>query len=172
MNNSTLDLLKLIIDKELNMPENRVWAYNGTQDLPQDAGMFIILSYLTRTPYSNNIRYENTQNGGIREIQTSTFAEDIMISCLSQNTEARDRVHEILMAFKSTYAQYIQEKYHIHLSTIEGIVDSSFMEATSRLNRFDIRCTVMRGYDKINDVDYYDKFPISEKFEPDWYIEE
>ena len=172
MNNSTLDLIKLIIDKQLNMPENRVWAYNGTQDLPQDAGMFIILSYLTRSPYSNNIRYEKTGNGSMKEIQTSTFAENIMISCLSQNTEARDRVHEVLMALKSTYAQYIQEKYHIHLSTIEEIVDSSFMEATSRLNRFDVRCTVMRGYDIISDVDYYDKFPNTEKFEPNWLVEE
>lgn len=171
MNNSTLDLLKLIIDKQLNMPEGRVWAYNGTQDLPQDAGLFIILSYLTRSPYSNNIRYINTA-GGMQEVQTSTFAENIMISCISQNTDARDRVQEVLMALKSTYAQYIQEKYHLHLSTIDEIVDSSFLEATARMNRFDVRCTVMRGYDKISDVDYYDKFPNTEKFEPDWHIEQ
>lgn len=171
MNNSTLDLIKQIIDKQLNMSEGRVWAYNGTQDLPQDAGMFIILSILTKEPYSNNIRYTDTRLGGMQEIQTATFAENIMISCISQNTEARDRVHEVLMALKSTYAQYIQEKYHLHISTINEIVDSSFMEATARLNRFDVRCTVMRGYDVINDVDYYDKFPNTSKFEPEWYID-
>lgn len=171
MNNSTLDFIKQIIDKQLNMPEGRVWAYNGTQDLPQDAGLFIILSFLTRSPYSNNIKYVNTAEG-LQEVQTSTFAENIMISCISQNTEARDRVHEVLMALKSTYAQYIQEKNHIHLSTTDEIVDSSFLEATSRMNRFDLKCTVMRGYDIVNNVDYYDKFPNTEKFEPNWYIEE
>lgn len=171
MNDSTLDLLKLIIDKQLNMPEGRVWAYNGTQDLPQDAGLFIILSYLTRTPYSNNIRYENTESG-LKEVQTSTFAENIMLSCVSRSVEARDRAPEVLMALRSTFAQYIQEKHHIHISTTEEIVDSSFLEATARLNRFDVKCTVIRGYDHISEVDYYDKFPNTEKFEPNWYIEE
>lgn len=171
MNNNTLDLLKLIIDKQLNMPEGRVWAYNGTQDLPQDAGLFIVLQYMTRSPFSNNIRYKNTENG-LQEVQTSTFQENILISCISQNTDARDRVHEVLMALKSTYAQYIQEKYHIHLSTTEEIVDSSFLEATSRMNRFDVKCSVIRGYDIINDVDYYDKFPNTSKFEPEWLVEE
>lgn len=168
MNDSTLDLLKLIIDKQLKMPEDRVWAYNGAQDLPQDAGLFIVLSYLTKSPYSNNVKYVNTA-AGLQEVQTATFAENIMISCMSQNTEARDRAHEVLMALKSTYAQYIQEKYHLHLSTTDEIVDSSFLEATARMNRFDVRCTVIRGYDVVNDVDYYDKFPNTKKFEPDWY---
>lgn len=171
MNNSTLDIIKQIIDKQLDMPKDRVWAYNGNNDLPQDAGLFIVLSYMTRTPYGNNIRYVNTENG-LAEIQTINFSENILISCISQNTEARDRVYEVLLALKSSYAQYIQEKNHIHLSTTDEILDSSFLEASSRVNRFDVRCSVMRGYDKINDVDYYDKFPNTEKFEPDWYIEE
>lgn len=166
-----MDLLKLIIDKQMNMPSGRVFAYNGTQDLPQDAGLFIVLSLMTKDTYSNSIRYENTETG-LKEIQTINFAENILISCMSQNTEARDRAHEVLLALNSTFARYIQEKFHIHLSTVSDISDASFLEATSRMYRFDIRCTVMRGYDRVADVDFYDKFPNTSKFEPEWYIDE
>lgn len=170
MNNSTLDILKTIIDKQLNMPVDRVWAYNGTQNLPQDAGLFIVLSYMERNPYSNISKYESTQDGYI-EKQTVNVTEDILISLISQNTDARDRVMEIPMALKSAFSQYIQEKNHIHISTIGQIMDSSFVEATSRLNRFDVTCRVLRAYEKITEIDYYDKFPHTSKFEPYWLID-
>ena len=89
MNNSTLDIIKTIIDKQMNMPEGRVWAYNGTQNLPQDAGLFIVLSFMNRDPYANNSKYEPTQNGYI-EKQTVNVAEDVLISLISVNTDARD----------------------------------------------------------------------------------
>lgn len=170
MNNSTLDILKIIIDKELSMPQGRVFAYNGSNDLPKDRELFIVLDYLERTPYANNSRFEATQNG-YKEIQTVNMAEDINISMISVNTSARDRLPEIQMALKSTYSAYIQEKYHIHISTINPSTDKSFLEATSRLNRFDTEIRVIRAYEKINDIDYYDKFPNTSQFEPTYLID-
>ena len=41
-------------------------------------------------------------------------AEDVLISLLSRNTDARDRAFEIPMALKSAFSQYIQEKNKIH----------------------------------------------------------
>ena len=169
MNNSTLDLIKGIIDKQMNMPKGRVWAYNGTQDLPQDNNLFIILSFMETSPYSNITRYKNTENG-LQEVQTVNVAEDILISLISRSTEARDRRYEVSMALKSAYAQYIQEINHFHISTINIIRDGSFLEATSRLNRFDVQCRVIRAYEKVQDVDYYNKYPNTSKFEPNWYI--
>ncbi|MBO5927381.1 MAG: hypothetical protein J6Q32_00825 [Clostridia bacterium] len=170
MNNSTLDIIKTIIDKQMNMPTDRVWAYNGTQNLPQDTGLFIVLSFMNRDPYANVSRYEPTQNGYI-EKQSVNVAEDVLISLISVNTDARDRVFEVPMALKSAFSQYIQEKNHVHISTIGQVMDSSFMEATSRLNRFDVTCRVIRTYEQIIDIDYYDKFPNTSKFEPNWLID-
>ena len=167
MNNSTLDIIKTILDKEMDMPTGRVWAYNGTQDLPQDNNLFIILSYMDSPPYSNTKRYKQTKNG-LQEIQTVNVAENIMISLISRNTQARDRRFEVAMALNSTYSQYIQEKNKIHISTIGEIGDSSFLEASSRLNRWDVSCRVIRTYEKVQDVDYYDKFPLTSNFEPSW----
>lgn len=171
MNNSTLDLIKNILDKTLNMPTGRVWAYNGAQDLPQDRNLFIILSYRNKTPYASNARYKETKDGLI-EILTQNFTEDILISLCSLNTEARETADKVAPALsKSAYSQYIQEKYKIHISNIQPIIDNSFLESTARLNRFDITCTVYRAYEIENLIDFYDKFPNTSKFEPEWLTE-
>lgn len=168
---SSLDIIKQILDKEMQMPQGRVFAYNSSVDLPQDRNLFIVLHYTAKTPYSNNIRYENTKDGKLVEHQTSNFVEDILISLMSVNQDARDRAHEVLMALRSNYAQVLQEQNKVHITTQGDIIDKSFLEATSRLNRFDVRAKIYVSYDKITNVDYYDKFPNTSKFEPEYYIE-
>ena len=121
-----------------------------------------------KTPYSNNVRYEGEVEN-LKEIQTMNIVEDITIAIMSRNIDARDRAYEVSMALASTYSIYQQEKNHLHISTIGNIIDSSFLEETARLNRFDIRCKVLRAYEKVRNIDYYDKFPNTSKFEPEWY---
>mgnify|MGYP006945366417 CR=1 FL=1 len=168
---SSLDIIKQILDKEMQMPQGRVFAYNSSVDLPQDRNLFIVLHYTAKTPYSNNVRYENTKDGKLVEHQMSNFVEDILISLMSVNQDARDRAHEVLMALRSNYAQVLQEQNKVHITTQGDIIDKSFLEATSRLNRFDVRAKIYVSYDKITNVDYYDKFPNTSKFEPEYYIE-
>lgn len=166
----TFDILQNILCEELELSQDRVFAYNNEIELPKDENIFIVFSYMSKTPYSNNIKYRGTVED-FKEIQTMNVAEDILISVMSVNTDARDRSHEVLMALKSTYSIYQQEKYKCHISTINEINDGSFLEASARLNRFDIKCRVFRGYDKIKDIDYYNKYPNTSKFEPNWYID-
>lgn len=166
----TLDVIKQILDVEMEMPEGRVFAYNGSQDLPKDENLFIALNYMDRTPYSNSSKYKQDENG-LKEIQSLSMTENVLISVVSQSIEARERCYEVAMALRSQYSQQMQEKNHCHISYIGDCVDSSFLEATARLNRFDIRCTVFTGYTKEKYIDYYDKFPNSEKFEPDWLVD-
>ena len=153
------------------MPPGRVWADNGTQDLPQDRDLFIILSFMDTTPYSNTKHYKETQNG-LQEVLTINAAEDIMISLMSASTQARDRRNNVSQALNSDYSQYIQEKYGFHISTIHTVRDSSFLESTARLFRYDVIIRVLRTYEEVDDVDYYDKFPNTSKFEPEWLTEE
>lgn len=154
---SSLDILKQIIDTEMNMPPNRVWAYNADVDLPKDSGLFIVLHYGERTPISNTVRYVETADG-VEEHQSMNVCEEVIISLISKSTEARDRAHEVQMAINSTFARNLQMKEKIHISIIGAVVDASFLEATSRLNRFDVRTKIFKSYDKIKSVDYYDKY--------------
>lgn len=154
---SSLDVIKQIIDKEMNMPKNRVWAYNQNNDLPTDNNLFIVLHFGKRDVIANNNKYRQTIQG-LEEIQTANIREDVMISLLSKNNDARDRAHEVLMAMRSTYSQQLQEKNHMHISTTGDVYDASFLEGTSRINRFDVKIKVFKSYEKIKAVDYYNKF--------------
>lgn len=154
---SSLDIIKQILDTEMNMPKNRVWAYNANVDLPKDSKLFIVLSYGARKPISNTIKYKST-NDGMEEVQSINVCEDVIISLLSRNTEARDRAHEVHMAMNSTFSRNLQAKEHIHISILGDVWDASFLEATSRINRFDAKIRIFKSYEKIKSVDYYDKF--------------
>lgn len=156
-NTGTLDILGQIISNQMNISIDRIFAQNQTQDLPKDEGLFVVIGYMARTPYANKTKYDIVNNQ-YTEKQSLNMAEDILISLVSRNNDARDRAYEVSMALKSTYSQYLQEKNHLHISTIHEILDSSFLEASARLNRYDIRCRVIRGYYKQHSVSYYDKF--------------
>lgn len=153
----TLNILKQIIDNQMQMPEGRVWAYNNDVDLPKDPNLFIILFMTSQKPYANNIKYVPTSEG-MNEVQTINLVQDVIISLVSKNTSARDRAYEIPLALNSTYSHNLQVKNKMHISTLGDIYDASFLESTTRLNRFDCKIRVFRAFDKINNVDYYDKF--------------
>ena len=158
---NSLDIIKQILDKEMGMPAGRVWAYNANVDLPKDKDLFIVLSYMSRKPYSNNVRYKGDVEN-LKEVQTMNVCEEIIISLLSQNTQARDRAYEVQMALGSTYSQQVQEQNKMHISRLGDVYDVSFVEATSRLNRFDVRCRVIRSYSKIKDIDYYNQYSVKQ----------
>lgn len=154
---SSLDVIKQIIDHEMEMPANRVWAYNQNNDLPQDGNLFIVLHFGKRDVIANNSKIKYKADGA-DEIQSTNVREDIMISLLSKNNDARDRAHEVLMALNSFYSQDLQAKNKMHISTTGDIYDASFLEGTSRINRFDVKIKVFKSYEKIKAVDYYNKF--------------
>ncbi len=167
---SSLDVIKQILVNEMELPKKRIWAYNADVDIPKDSKLFIILSFGQRSPYSNNIRYQDTVDG-LNEIQTMNVSEEIIISLLSKSTEARDRAYEVQMALNSTFSQQLQAKNRLFISRTGDVHDSSFLEATSRINRFDVKCEVLKSYDKIKSVEYYDKFPNGAEFEAEYHIE-
>lgn len=155
--NSTLDVIKKIIDEQLNMPVGRVFAYNSNVDLPQDSELFIPLYYTERKPVANNSKMVPTPTG-LEEHQAINMVEDVIIALISRDTSARDRVQEVFLALNSYYSRNLQAKNKLHISWIGEAYDKSFLEATSMLNRFDIKIRVFRSYEKINSIDYYDSF--------------
>lgn len=154
---NTFDAIKQIICSETDIPKKRVWAYNANVDLPKDDNLFVVLSYGLRTPISNTIKYKGTADG-VEEHQSMNVCEEVIISILSKNTDARDKAFEIQLALGSTFSRQLQAKEHIHISLLGDVWDASFLEATSRINRFDVKCRVFKSYAKIKSVDYYDKY--------------
>lgn len=155
--NSTLDVIKQIIDEQMNMPVGRVFAYNSNVNLPEDSELFIPLYYAERKPIANNSKMVTTAEG-VEEHQSINMVEDVIIALISRDTSARDRVQEVFLALNSYYSRNLQAVNKLHISWIGEAYDKSFLEATSMLNRFDIRIRVFRSYEKISNIDYYDTF--------------
>ena len=171
---STLDILKQIIDNEMQMPENRVWAYNADMDLPKDSNLFIILFLAEQKPISNTSKYVSTDSG-MEEHQSVNIKEEITISLVSKNTQARDRAHEAVLALNSLYSKQLQAQNKMHIFILGNVYDASFLEGTSMLNQWDLRIRVFKSYVKIralNSDEYFDKFPNTSKFEAEYLIKE
>ena len=156
---STLDILKQIIDSEMEMPQGRVWAYNANMDLPKDDDLFIILFLKEQTPISNTVKYVSTEKG-LEEHQSINIKEEITISLVSRSTQARDRAFEVHMALNSYLSRNLQAQNKMHISILGEIYDASFLEASSMLNRFDCRIRVFKSYAKIKEIDYFNKFSL------------
>lgn len=153
-----------IISHEMNLPPERIFIYNDGRTLPKDNDLYIVL-YVNRTPpYGSKTEYVETE-AGLVEVQTLNFQQTIMASAVSKSTEARQRAYEVQMAVNSTYAQQMQEKYGCHISRIAPVQDLSFLETTSRLNRFDTTIIVLSAIEKRQVVDYYDQFPYESQYE-------
>lgn len=167
-----ISVVRNIVMTEMELDPKRIWIYNADAPLPKDSGLFCILSLNAQNPFSNNVKYEgDIDNDTLNEIQTMNVQADITVSLLSKDDSARTRACEVQMALGSTYSQQMQEKNKMHISRIGKVVDASFLEATSRLNRFDVDCIALCTYHKVKPVNYYDKFPINHILRPETLIE-
>lgn len=167
-----ISIIRNIIIKEMDLKPDRIWIYNADAPLPKDSGLFCILSLNAQNPFSNNVKYEDSlEDDTLNEVQTMNVQADITVSLLSKDDSARSRAYEVQMALGSTYSQQMQEKNKMHISRIGNVIDASFLEATSRLNRFDVDCVALYAYKKVKPVDYYDKFPIDSMLRPEIKIE-
>lgn len=153
-----------ILSHEMDLTPDRIFIYNDGRELPKDAGLYIVLYVNQTPPYGAKTEYKETEQGFV-EVQTLNFQQTIIASVVSKDTSARQRVYEVQLAVNSTYSQQMQEKYGCHISRIADVQDLSFLEETSRLNRFDTTIRVLAAKEKIQTVDYYDKFSHTEDFQ-------
>ncbi|MDR3244658.1 MAG: hypothetical protein LBT79_07920 [Elusimicrobiota bacterium] len=155
------DILKLICDivqKEMSLPDGRVWIYNQKRELPTDENIFIVVGLSgSDKMIGNSRRYKRTLEG-LEEILCVNVLTFVSIDITSKNTDARMRRFEIPLALGSSYSQQIQEKYSFSVGKIGQVVDVSAAEGTSMLNRFNLTFNITHAVEKNKAVDYYDKF--------------
>lgn len=164
MSREPVKIIADIISHEMKLPADRIFIYNDGRELPKDDGLYIVLYVTSRPPYGAKTEYRGSDENLV-EIQTLNVKEVIVASAVSKNTEARTRAYEVQMAVNSMFSQQEQEKYACHISRIAPVRDFSFLEQTSRLNRFDTEITVLTVYEKTQPVDYYDTFSGTAYFE-------
>ena len=157
-------LIQEILSRNLKIPAERITNYNSDWDIPKDDGIYIIIKIDSNPPYATRNQYFQQKNSAgedsLFERQSMAVLESVTISVISKSVEARKMTPLVMLALSSTYSIQLQEKYGIKLSLPESR-DASDLEATARLNRFDILVKIYRGYSNEMEVDYFDKFPLA-----------
>lgn len=157
-------LIQNILSRNLKIPPERISNYNSDWDVPKDDGVYIIVKIESNPPYGRKNTYIQKNNSAgessLFEIQSMSVLEDVTISVISKSVEARKMAPLVMLALGSTYSIQQQELYGLKISRPESR-DASDLEATARLNRFDISVKIYRGYKNEMEVDYYDKFPLA-----------
>ncbi len=153
---SEMTLPDLTIDSKVFSP---VMLYNERQKIPPTyKDIYIVLAIVSSKIIGTVNRPEDAE-AGLSQVQGVTRNEMVQIDIMSQNSEARTRRDEVIMALNSLYAQQQCELYNIKLARIPlQTVDVSALEGTSRLNRYAITINAMSTFNKVVEAEYYDNF--------------
>lgn len=139
-----ISLIRSLLVSELNLAPDRVVNYNQKWTLPPGDGLFVMLSFMNGKPYSTGMWHEDTA-AGLAEIQETAMQETYAIDLFSRTNEARERRHEILWALNSTAAQQMCEVNTMKLAGLpSSFHDLSFLEASGRLNRYQLTFHLLR----------------------------
>jgi len=157
---NTLNLVIELIRTFMQLERDQVVLYNQNWKVPTDDRLYIAVAFRSEKPYGSSKEYMNNEDGtALVEVISFNSQETYTISVYSFGPEALERKEEVLMAFNSTLAEQIQEKYGFKLPLLPlSFLDLSDIEGASRLNRYETNVAVLRVRSKTNIVQYFDQF--------------
>jgi hypothetical protein len=147
-----------ILQTCMTLESDQIWITNTRRSIPEDKRLYVVVGTMGFTPYGSTNRHEF--NGSVmQETLSSWVQETITVDILSYTTEAVERYWEVMASIKSSYSQNLQQTHCIKISEIPTTVnDASEAEGPALIYRIAITLQVLRKYDKIMDVEYYDNF--------------
>jgi hypothetical protein len=154
-----IKVLADIIQAELGLEDWQLMLYNQRTVAPTEDGLYVYLSLIGPGKIIANNNYQVPSDSGMTESQQLLVAQQIQVDVLSQNSEARTRCFEVLMALQSMLAEQTMEKYQMRISKVpSSFVDTSEVEGAARLNRYTLTMVVNCKYTKEKAADYYGTF--------------
>lgn len=161
----TINLIVGLIRAYMGLATEQVVVYNQKWRIPSDNRLYISVGYLAQKPYAPSIAYENfggtvEKPAGLKEVTSINSQETFTINIYSRGDEAILRKDEVLLAFSSTMAQQLCEKYAIKLGRLPvGMTDISQLDGAAILNRFAITINALCARSQERVVEYFDQFP-------------
>lgn len=157
---NTINLVIELIRVFMGLDRDQVVLYNQNWKIPTDTRLYIAVAFRGEKPYSTVKEYMNNEEGtALIEVISLSSQETYTITVYSFGPDALERKEEVLMAFNSTLAQQLQEKYGFKLPLLPlSFLDLSDIEGASRLNRYETNVAVLRVRSKTNIVQYFDQF--------------
>ena len=146
MNNPSIILCD-IISTEMEIDPSRVVISNQNWKSPKDDDLYVVVSESTSKVIGSNIRFDSDND---KEIKTLSISATYNVEITSKNTDAKTRKEEIVAALTSGYSQTQQEDNQIRIFRTSQILNLSFIDGRSSLNRYQIPVVInyVRKYEK------------------------
>lgn len=155
---NTPQIICNIIQQYMGLSDDQIWIYNQRRKIPPTEGLFVVVSFVSRVAYGNNNAYLPDVPGCGQNLQ-QFMQETLSINLFSYDTQAIDRMPEMLGSLKSVYSEQVQEKVPMQIGTVPiSINDTSFLEASAILFRETVTIRVLRSYSQERNSDYYNNF--------------
>lgn len=157
-----------VIEHEMSTPSGRIVVKNQNWKPPSDSSYYIVVGVNNPKILSNISKFDYENDLEIKTVVTYT---KVNIDITSKNREAVKRKEEIIMALNSIYSVQQQEFYQMKIFRDANVLDLSFIEGSSALNRFRISCIVSSirrketNMSTLTDGDYFNKFRRQEVIE-------
>lgn len=147
-----------ILQNQLALSDNQIWIYNQKRDIPNDFGVYYVVSYLGQH-IIGNVRREVATQDGLMEYQSVHTLAEFRVDILSRSSSVRDMRDLVVMALNSTYSQQVQEadSFQIARNSFQ-VTNTSEVEGVAELNRYSISFNVTYMTQTSKSIDYFDTF--------------
>lgn len=147
-----------ILQNSLNLADSQIWIYNQKRDIPNDFGIYFVVSYTGQKVIGNTRREIPTPNGLV-EYQSVHNLANFAVDLFSRGSGIRDMRDKAIMALNSTYSQQIQEAHGFQIARNSfSVTNTSEIEGVAELNRYTIAFNVTYMSETSSSIDYYDTF--------------
>lgn len=147
-----------ILQNSLNLADSQIWIYNQKRDIPNDFGIYFVVSYTGQKIIGNTRREIPTPNGLV-EYQSVHNLANFAVDLFSRGSGIRDMRDKAIMALNSTYSQQIQEAHGFQIARNSfSVTNTSEIEGVAELNRYTIAFNVTYMSETSKSIDYYDTF--------------
>lgn len=147
-----------ILQKQLDLTDKQIWIYNQKRDIPNDFGVYYVVSYLGQR-LIGNVRKEIVTNAGLMEYQSVHTLAQYQLDILSRGSGARQMRDMAIMALNSTYSQQVQEAngFQIARNSFQ-VTNTSEVEGVAEISRYSISFNVTYMSETSKSIDFFDTF--------------
>lgn len=149
-----------IIERELGLPNGRVYLWNQKIRPPKDDGLYVAVSVPVCRPFGN-VRRAKSISEGLEARQWVNMQAMLGIDIISKTDEALHRKEEVLMALASHYSIQQQEKFSFKIADLPAFGhfrDLSQVDGAAIPYRYNISVNVTYAATKNTEIDYFEHF--------------
>lgn len=157
---SPLQIMCEIIQREMELPDGRVFLWDQKVNSPTDPGLYITVGLFPNAKVIGNFREEIDAGAfGLQERVSTVFNGRVSVEIMSRDSSALDRKEEIMLALKSTYSQQQQEFNAMRIFNVpSSFVNISQIDGAAIPYRFSIMLGLQYVVSRTKVIPYFDSF--------------